>query len=128
MHMRLLKKFDGCQPDHRQNKIPIRYWDDFWFGKTGRHTGGATYGDTLHYWSVLSGDAYVRLGKACGDDALYRYGKETVENCYCLFGQKGEGSCAYVYPAYVNGKRGGYFDAFANDQDFTLYFALRLGL
>ncbi len=128
MHMHLLKKFDGCQPDYRQNKLPVRYWDDFWFGKTGRHTGGATYGDTLHYWSVLSGDCYARLGEELGDNALRRYGKETVENCYALFSEKGEGSCAYVIPAYVNGKRGQYFDAFANDQDFALYFALRLGL
>ena len=127
-HIRLLQRFDGCQPDHRQNKLPIRYWDDFWFGKTGRHTGGATYGDTLHYWSVLSAESYVRFAIASGDEALKSYGRQTLENCYALYKGNGEASCAYVYPAFVNGKRGQYFDAFANDQDFTLYFALRLSL
>ena len=127
-HIRLLKKFDGAQPDHRQDKLPIRYWDAFWFGKTGRRTGGATYGDTLHYWSVLSGESYIRFARASGDEALALYGQQTVENCYALFKENGEASCAYVYPAFVNGKRGAYYDPFANDQDFTLYFALRLGL
>ena len=39
-HLRILKKFNGAQPDYRLNKIPIRFWDGYWFGKT------RNYGDT----------------------------------------------------------------------------------
>ena len=30
-----------------------------------------------------------------------------------------------VYPDMVNGKKGHYYDPWANDQDWALYFALR---
>ena len=29
----LLERFSGDQPDHRLNEIPIRHWDEYWFGK-----------------------------------------------------------------------------------------------
>ena len=52
--------------------------------------------------------------------------KETAEIIYrsnlCLFNEKGEGSCAYVYPYRVNGEKGAFYDGWANDQDFGLYF------
>lgn len=36
------------------------------------------------------------------------------------------GSCAYVMPWRVNGKKGRFYDPFANDQDFALYFAMKI--
>ena len=37
----------------------------------------------------------------------------------------GFASCAYVYPDMINGKEGKFFDGYANDQDFALYFAMK---
>ena len=44
------------------------------------------------------------------------------------FGENGEGSCAYVYPFRLNETRGEFYDEWANDQDFALYFALELDI
>ncbi len=123
-HLSLLRKFDGAQPDCHRNKIPIRFWDDYWFGKEQSRV----YGDTFpHYWSSLSGACYDTYGKLTGKKEWREYGRQTIENCYCLYGENGEGSCAYVMPWRANGARGKFYDPFANDQDFALYFALKLG-
>lgn len=120
-HLRILKKFNGAQPDYHLNKIPVRFWDGYWFGKT------RNYGDTFpHYWSVLSGYCFWTHGKLTGDKEEMKQGVECIENCTCMFKDDGSASCAYVYPKFVNGVRGAYFDAFANDQDFSLYFLLKV--
>ncbi len=120
-HLKILRKFDGCQPDCRLHNIPIRFWDDYWFGKS------RTYGDTFpHYWSVLSGYDYFLYGKLAKNDEAIKVGTECIRNCTCLFKENGEASCAYVYPSFVNGVKGEFFDAFANDQDFALYFLLKI--
>ena len=120
-HLEILRKFDGLQPDFRLHNIPIRFWDAYWFGKK------RTFGDTFpHYWSVLNGYVYCLYGRITGDSDLYKAGKDCVDNCCCLFTDKGEASCAYVYPKRVNGVDGEYFDKFANDQDFALYYLLKL--
>ena len=51
-----------------------------------------------------------------------------MRNCLCLFNARGEGSCAYVYPFRLNEKPGEFYDEWANDQDFALYFAMELEL
>lgn len=119
-HLDILEKFNGCQPDCRQNKIPIRFWDDFWFGKNG------TFGDTLHYWSVLSGYCFYLYGKLSNNEYYVDYGEQCLRNCCYLFSENGQASCAYVYPKQINGKNGQFHNVFANDQDFTLYFLMKL--
>ena len=119
-HLEILKKFDGCQPDCRQNKIPIRFWDDFWFGKY------PTFGDTLHYWSTLSGYCFYLYGQLINSEFYQNYGKQCLKNCCYLLGEDGTGSCAYVYPKTVNGNKGEFLDVFANDQDFTMYFLMKV--
>ena len=57
-HAAILKRFNGDQPDHKWNNLPIRHWDDYWFGKR------ALYGDTLHYWSCLSAYASPASSRA----------------------------------------------------------------
>ena len=37
----------------------------------------------------------------------------------------GRASCAYLFPISVNGVSGEFFDPYANDQDWALYFYLR---
>ena len=121
-HLQILKRFDGAAPDFRVDKIPIRFWDDYWFGKS------ALFGDTLHYWSVLSGYTFYLYGKLTSDERLTEYGKQCVMNCTAFFGEDGSASCAYVYPKRVNGVSGELFDAYANDQDFALYFIIKMFL
>jgi DNA repair exonuclease SbcCD nuclease subunit len=51
---------------------------------------------------------------------------EQIPENLCLFNDKGEGSCAYVYPFKVNDIKGEFYDEWANDQDFALYFYLEI--
>lgn len=137
-HLRLLRKFDGNQPHYRMNTVPIRYWDDYYFGKNG------TYGDVFpHYWSVLSGYDYYLYYKATKKEEWLRLARHCMLNCFCNIRADGSATCAYVFPAWVkNGSRllgkpvdyeqpfvlrkGAFSDAFANDQDFGLYFYMKM--
>ena len=59
-----------------------------------------------------------------GEEKYRDAGEECMRNCLCLFNDKGEGFCAYLYPFKLNEKDGAFYDEWANDQDFALYFAL----
>ena len=116
-HITVLERFSGRQPSFHLYEIPIRYWDDFWFGKS------AEFGDVFpHYWSCLTARSFAEYYKAVGSELHKVFAKQCVRNCLCLFNEKGEGSCAYVYPFKVNGNKGAFYDEWANDQDFALYF------
>ena len=120
-HIKALERFNGHQPSCHLNETPIRYWDDFWFGS------GRMQGDTFpHYWSCLTARAYMDYYKASGDESYRAVAEECIRNCFCLFNEKGEGSCAYVYPYRVNDRKGEFYDDWANDQDFALYFYITL--
>lgn len=121
-HLRLLKKFNGAQPDYRLNKVPIRYWDNYWFGKTRT----SVYGDTLpHPAMALSAHVFHTYGRLTGDPEWIAYGVATSRSGYCLFQNTGEAYSSYVYPERVNGDRGRFFDPFANEQDGFLYLAYK---
>ena len=64
-------------------------------------------------------------------------------NCLCNIYPNGRATCAYVYPEWVSGRawspqkfaditeavgyrKGAFADAFANDQDFALYFFMKM--
>lgn len=119
-HLAVLRRFDGMQPDYRTNGMPIRYWDDYWFGKS------ELFADTLHYWSCLSARSHEMYARLSGDVRYHSMAEETVRNCLCLFSVDGRASCAYVLPHTVDGRPGDFLDEWANDQDFALYFALCL--
>ena len=120
-HCLLLDRFNGKQPDYRLDEVAIRHWDDYWFGKS------ATFGDTFpHYWNVLSGWCYYLYDKATGDGFTKLKAENSARNCLCLFNDDGSASCAYVYPYMINDRKGGFYDAWANDQDFALYFAIKI--
>ena len=130
-HARILLRFNGEQPDHKLNGLPIRHWDGYWFGKR------ALYGDTLHYWSCLSAYSLALHAGNTGDEALRALSRKIMRNLLCLFFADGTASCAYLHPfsvtmTDVDGKplapprRGEFFDPWANDQDFALYYILRL--
>jgi hypothetical protein len=130
-HIRLLDRFQGHQPDAHQDEIAIRHWDGFWFGKR------RMLGDTFpHYWSCLTGYAYLLYSRLPGGESYRQRAWKCLRNCLCLFTPEGEGSCAYLYPYSValtnedgsikeRARRGEYFDPYANDQDWALYFWLR---
>ena len=119
LHINILERFSGHQPSFHLNEIPIRYWDDYWFGKS------RLFGDTFpHYWSCLTARAFNAYYN-CSNNKDYKLASERcLRNCLCLFNDKGEGSCAYVYPFKLNQTRGQFYDEWANDQDFALYFYL----
>ena len=116
-HLEILNRFNGHQPDYRLYETSIRHWDGFWFGKR------RLYGDTFpHYWSSLNGVAYLERYKLTGDKVYLAKAKASMKACLCLFTPDGRGSCAYLYPFSSNNARGEYYDPWANDQDFALYY------
>lgn len=119
-HLECLQRFDGMQPDYRLNGIPTRYWDDFWFGKTG------IYSDTLHYWSCLSANSYNSYYRLSGDATYKKKADNCIRNCLCLFMPDGAASCAYLTPYRIDSYYGECYDDWANDQDFALYYAIQL--
>lgn len=119
-HIRILSLFNGEQPDYRLNRVAIRHWDGYWFGKR------RLYGDTFpHYWSTLTAVAYKYYYQATGETEYDRQANTILRNNLCLFDRDGFGSSAYVYPFSINGVRGQYMDPWANDQDWALLYALK---
>lgn len=113
--MCVLESFNGFQPSFHLNDIAIRHWDGYWFGKS------EMFGDTFpHYWSCITGAVFYHYAKCTGDDNYMVRAKNIVRNNLCLFSEDGKGSCAYLYPEKVNGKKAAMYDGFGNDQDWAL--------
>lgn len=118
--MKVLELFSGMQSDYHLYGNAIRHWDGYWFGKR------RMYGDTFpHYWSILSGVAYAQMYEMTGDTVYRQKAAASIRGCLNLFGQDGSASCAMVFPKQVNGRKAGYYDPWANDQDWALYYALK---
>ena len=119
-HIRVLELFNGNQPDYHLNKISIRHWDGFWFGKR------RLYGDTFpHYWSVLSAEVFSYYYEITKIERYHTMAQTILRNNLCLFDQSGFGSSAYLYPFSINDERGKFLDPWANDQDWALIYAMR---
>lgn len=122
-HIINLERFGGKQPSFHLYDTPIRFWDGYWFGKK------RLWGDVFpHYWSCLSGRSFTAYGDISGDQKYKRMAEENMRNCLCLFTPDGRGSAAYMYPHTCNGTDGEFYDIWANDQDFALYFAMMDGI
>ena len=131
--MNVLLLFNGRQPDYHLYETAIRHWDGYWFGKR------RLYGDTFpHYWSTLTGVECARLAailkknsraETIGETLQWKsYAKraqDSLRGGLNLFRRDGAASCAYVYPHAVNGVAAGYYDPWANDQDWALYYAYK---
>lgn len=118
--MKVLELFSGRQPDYHLYGNAIRHWDGYWFGKR------RMYGDTFpHYWSVLSGVAYAQMYEVTGNVTFRHKAASSFRGCLNLFGKDGFASCAMVFPKRVNGRDAGYYDPWANDQDWALYYVLK---
>ena len=117
--MPALEAFNGNQPSYHLNEIAIRHWDGYWFGKR------EMWGDTFpHYWSTLTGAAFYLYAQCVGDNTYKRRAENIVRNNLCLFFEDGKASCAYIYPNRVNGVKAGFYDPYANDQDWALVYYL----
>lgn len=118
--MKVLELFNGLQPDYHMYEVAIRHWDGYWFGKK------RLYGDTYpHYWSALTAHAYKDFGEITDNSEYIKKAEASYRGVMSMFMPDGSASCAYVYPVSVNGIEGGYYDAYANDQDWGLYFMMR---
>ncbi len=119
IQMPVLEAFNGKQPSYHLNEIAVRHWDGYWFGKR------EMWGDTFpHYWSTLSGAAFYLYSQCTGDHSYKERAENIVRNNLCLFFEDGKASCAYIYPNKVNGVKGGFYDPYANDQDWALVYYL----
>lgn len=113
--MPVLEAFNGLQPSFHLNEIAIRHWDGYWFGKR------EMFGDTFpHYWSAQTGNAFYYYAKCTGDTSYQKRAENIVRNNLCLFSEDGKASCAYMYPYKVDGVKAGFYDPFANDQDWAI--------
>lgn len=118
--MEILYLFNGRQPDYHLFENAIRHWDGYWFGKA------RMLGDTFpHYWSVLTGIAMIEYDKAKKTDFYEEIAKASLRGCLNLFTMDGKASCAMVFPESVNGEKAHFYDEWANDQDWALYYALK---
>lgn len=116
----ILQLFNGRQPEFHQFENAIRHWDGYWFGKEGM------LGDTYpHYWSVLTGVAYMQYAEMTNNSSYIELAKASFRGCLNLFTEKGRASCAMVFPQTVNGENGHFYDPWANDQDWALYYVLK---
>lgn len=118
--IRVLELFNGLQPDYHLHEVAIRHWDGYWFGKR------RMYGDTFpHYWSALTANVYADYAAVTGDMEYRRKADAAHRGVMSLFMADGSASAAYVYPVTVNGDRAGYYDPYANDQDWGIYFMMK---
>lgn len=113
----VLELFNGLQPDYHLYEVAIRHWDGYWFGKK------KMYGDTFpHYWSALTANVYRTYGDITGNDVYRKKAESSYRGIMSMFMSDGSARCAYVYPVTVNGRKAEYYDCYANDQDWGLYY------
>ena len=127
--------FHASQPDFHLNCGTVRYWDRYWFGKR-RQTGDLF----PHYWSILTSWAYYWYDKASGHNMHEIAIKNNVGSNLSVYREDGFAANNYLYPYKVTMyssdptfthrhlKVGTYwgknYDAWANDQDWALYYAV----
>jgi len=133
--LRRASSFFALQPDFHFCAQPVRHWDGFWFG------GARLYGDTFPQWlGTLNGEMYWRAGRVLRQpfDSVWR---TNLKGLLSAFQSDGFASCAY-YPfkteTFVDAsgkfapfappgvRHGECWDDWANDQDWSLYFTIRL--
>lgn len=118
--IRILELFNGMQPDYHLYEAAIRHWDGYWFGKR------RYFGDTFpHYWSVLTGNVFELYGRITGNGYYLERAENSRRAVLPMIFADGRASCAYIYPFKINGREGEFYDSYANDQDWGLYFYLK---
>mgnify|MGYP002553504772 FL=1 len=119
--LQILELFNGHQPDYHLYETAIRHWDGYWFGKN------RMYGDTFpHYWSGLTGNCFALMYAITGEKRYAKRAKDSLRGVLPMIFPDGSASCAFLFPVTVNGKKCSGYDPYANDQDWALYFYLRM--
>lgn len=119
--LQILELFNGHQPDYHLYETAIRHWDGYWFGKN------RMYGDTFpHYWSGLTGNCFALMYVITGEKRYAKRAKDSLRGVLPMIFLDGSASCAFLFPVTVNGKKCSGYDPYANDQDWALYFYLRM--
>lgn len=89
---------------------------------------GLETGDVGRYLSSLleyiNRSCFYLYAQCVGDNTYKRRAENIVRNNLCLFFEDGKASCAYIYPNRVNGVKAGFYDPYANDQDWALVYYL----
>lgn len=117
--VKVLELFNGMQPDYHLYEVAVRHWDGYWFGKR------RMYGDTFpHYWSALTGNVFKKYGRLTQNADYLKRAEDSLRGVLPMIFADGTASCAYIFPEYVNGRKGEFYDPYANDQDWGLYFYL----
>jgi len=127
------ESFYAFQPDHHLYAQPVRHWDGFWFG------GRRQYGDTFPQWLGAQTGEFCFWVDRLGLRPCPSLWKSNFRGLLSAFSPDGSASCAY-YPfhagVYVDGQRGNRpfvtpgtyrgacWDQWANDQDWSLYYAV----
>lgn len=115
----VLELFNSFSPDYHLYEVSIRHWDGYWFGKRMQ------YGDTFpHYWSSLNGRAYYKYYQLTNDTKYLDKAEKSLRATLSMFFPDGSASCAMVFPVSVNNNDCHFYDPWASDQDWGLYFAL----
>ncbi len=138
-----MMSFISSAPDYHMFGNAPRHWDGFWFGRLMR------YGDLYpQYWDSLLGWALTYYKEATGDNSFEIYRENVLRGGLCVYDENGFGSASYLYPFSINcfyskpetihtffkqnpfveyfvpeKYEGGYYDDWANDQDWSLYYA-----
>lgn len=133
----IVSNFYALQPDFHCYGMAVRYWDLYWFGESH------LYGDTFPQWLCANtAEFYKYYDKVFKKHKHARLIREILLGCCCVYDENGFGSCGYLYPdevlAYSSNPKckephrplgrhnGRFYDAFANDQDWSLYYAFTL--
>ena len=69
--------------------------------------------------------AYRDTETIAGCPYYARKAEKTFRGVLSMFMEDGSASCACVYPMRINGRLAGFYDPWANDQDWGLYFMLK---
>ncbi len=129
--------FCSAQPDFHINNLAVRYWDLYWFGKM------KTYGDTQPQWlTCLSAETYDFMYKTGFGEGYAKRSRDVLLNNLCVYSEDGFASAGYLVPYKVvqytsdashsneymkpGVAYGNRYDDFANDQDWSLYYAVKL--
>lgn len=127
--------FYSFQPDYHFFGISVRNWDAFWFGKKRQ------FGDTFpHYWSCDLAETVAAKEKVLPTGTGMALIRSVLMGNLCLYRPDGFAANTYLSPYHVRFRRpednpgvvpdgafyGKTYDEFANDQDWALYFAVKL--
>lgn len=116
-----LLAFSGPQQHVRLHGVPIRHWDGYWFGLRRQ------WGDVFpHHWSSLTAAVLARLPQELKSEETDDLARAILRSNLTSYFDDGSATCAFVFPATVDGEAAHVPDPLANDQEWPLAIWLEL--